>query len=41
MVTFMEILTQEGRRTSIKVESYKNEIFTGPDNACEVWFREL
>lgn len=41
MKSTMEILTQEGRRTSIKVESYKNEIFTGPDNAFEVWFKEL
>ena len=37
----MEILTQEGRRTSVKVESYQNEIFTGPDNTYEVWFKEL
>ncbi len=37
----MEILTEEGRRTPVQVESLKSGIFTGPDNAFEVWFREL
>jgi hypothetical protein len=41
MKSTLEIITEEGRRTSIRVESYRNGIFTGPDNAFEVWFREL
>ena len=41
MKSTMEILTEEGRRTSVQVESLKSGIFTGTDNAFEVWFREL
>ena len=37
----LEIITEEGRRTFIKAESYKSSIFTGPDSANEVWFKEL
>jgi hypothetical protein len=41
MKSTMEILTEEGRRTSLQVETFKSRIFTGPDKAFEVWFREL
>lgn len=41
MKSTLEIITEEGRRTFIKAETYKSSIFTGPDNTQEVWFKEL
>jgi hypothetical protein len=41
MKSTMEILTREGRRTFLKAETHRSMIFTGPNNAYEVWFREL
>jgi hypothetical protein len=41
MKSTLEIITEEGRRTFIKAEVHKSSIFTGPDSAHEVWFKEL
>jgi hypothetical protein len=36
-----EIITHDNRRTSLRTQSYRNEIFTGPDIDNEVWFKEV
>jgi hypothetical protein len=40
MQATLEILTCEGRRTSLRAIAMNSGIFTGPDPDYEVWFRE-
>ena len=41
MKSTLEIITEEGRRTTLKAETFRSGIFTGPDIAHEVWFKEI
>lgn len=41
MKSTLEIITIEGRRTSLRAYPFRSEIFTGPDTDYEVWFKEF
>ena len=41
MKSTLEIVTDEGRRTSLRANAFNSGIFTGPNIDYEVWFKEF